>query len=134
MHFPTFSFNTSEFIFCICEHAFMSAWNSFSFPLSPPYHMSLAFFLSLSFFFFLFKSQVFSTPENFLSSSFLHRYCRRINKLKPHHFTLSVWVLMLWQRKVKTSMNSNMFYINCVNTIINDELCSLFRTCNVAFS
>lgn len=46
----------------------------------------------------------------------------------------TVQVLILQQRKVGAFMNLNIFYINYVNIVINNQLHSLFRACNVAFS
>lgn len=66
-HFPKFSYNILQFIFCLCEHTFTSAWNSVSFPsLSPSI---CRFYWRI----FLFLSQMFSTPRSSLSNSFLTR-------------------------------------------------------------
>lgn len=46
----------------------------------------------------------------------------------------AVQVLMLWKREVGALMDLNIFHINCVNIMINNQLHSLFRTRNVAFS
>lgn len=100
------------------------------FPFFPSMHMQL---LSKKYSFFGPKCSL--HPEVHCLTVFLQGHCKRIKSCK---YTIihsdAVQVLMLWQRKVGAFMNLNIFHINYVNIMINNQLHSLFKTCNVAFS
>lgn len=76
---------------------------------------------------------MFPVPWILLSNQIFHSECHKRNCIYTIIHSDLVPVLMLWQRKVKAFMNLNIFHINYVNIMINNQLHSLFKACNVAF-
>lgn len=79
-----------------------------------------------------FLTQKFVALGILLSNNFHTR--KRINKIQYYIFRHCSSINGIVKKKVRAFGNLNIFHINYVNIMINNQLHSLFKTCNVAFS
>ena len=90
-HFPKYSFDILQFIFCLCEHTFMSAWNSVFFPSVPP---SICRFYQRICLFFYLKCSLHLEVK--CPTLFLQGHCKRINNTNYTTNTL-LYIQMLFR-------------------------------------
>lgn len=123
---PSISFNILQLIISVCKYDYVVIWNyaSPSFSHSATCHLSSKNIpLTLAWMVLTLDAAV-----HFSS------ICYKTGSISSIIYSRPVQVLVLWQRKVKAFMNLNIFHINYVNIMINNQLHSLFKTCNVAVS
>lgn len=131
-HFPKFSLIYYSLSFVYVNTLSCQLGTVYLSPLS--LLLYVIFTKGYSFFFFFFSNVLYTWK--FIVQQFSYKDIAE--ESISYKYTIihsdTVQVLMLWQRKVGAFMNLNIFHISYVNIMINNQLHSQFRTCNVAFS